>query len=150
MKGNITMAIDKSSERRNATRQQIEHMLEERTQLLGLLIKASSLDGERLEPRDEELLDEFCQVVTDYVAAGHFGLYQRIAEGKERRQEVANIASSIYPQIEESTQQALEFSEKYRAGSSNYANLANDLSSLGMALATRIELEDNLISSILE
>ena len=144
------MSSDKSIERRNASRQQIEHMLEERAQLLGLLIQASRLDGERLEHRDEQLLDEFCQVVTDYVAAGHFGLYQRITEGKERRQEVANIARSIYPQIEQSTQQALEFSEKYRAGASNYANLANDLSSLGMALANRIELEDNLITSILE
>src|SRR5690606_25008359 len=136
------MSSDKATERRNATRQQIEHMLEERTQLLALLVKASGLDEDGLDTQDEELLEEFCQVLTDYMAAGHFGLYQRIAEGKERRREVANIARSIYPQIEQSTQLALEFSEKYRAGSSNYTNLANDLSSIGETLATRIELED--------
>ncbi len=143
------MSSDKAAERRNATRQQIEHMLTERTQLLALLVEASSLDGDDLDTQDEELLEEFCQVLTDYVAAGHFGLYQRIAEGKERRQEVANIARSIYPQIEQSTQLALEFSEKYRAGSSNYTNLANNLSSVGEALAARIELEDKLIAKIL-
>jgi regulator of sigma D len=143
------MSSDKATERRNATRQQIEHMLEERTQLLALLVKASGLDEDGLDTQDEELLEEFCQVLTDYMAAGHFGLYQRIAEGKERRREVANIARSIYPQIEQSTQLALEFSEKYRAGSSNYTNLANDLSSIGETLATRIELEDKLIAKIL-
>jgi regulator of sigma D len=125
-------------------------MLEERAQLLALLIQVSNLDGSHLEPQDEELLEEFCQVVTDYVAAGHFGLYQRIAEGRERRQEVADLASNIYPQIEKSTQQVLEFSEKYSAGNnSHHGSLAEDLSRLGEILAGRIELEDKLISAIL-
>ena len=144
------MSSDKATERRNATRQQIEHMLEERTQLLALLVKASGLDGDGVDTQDEELLEEFCQVLTDYVAAGHFGLYQRIAEGKERRQDVASIAGGIYPQIEKSTQQALEFSEKYSTGNTvNYSNLSNDLSGVGEALAARIELEDKLIAKIL-
>jgi len=144
------MSSDKSTERRNATRQQIEHLLEERTQLLALLIKVSNLDENGLDTQDEELLEEFCQVLTDYVAAGHFGLYQRIAEGKERRQEIASIAGSFYPQIEQSTQQALEFSEKYSSGNTdNYTKLSNDLSRVGEALAARIELEDQLITKIL-
>lgn len=144
------MPSGKSKDRRNATRQQIEHMLAERAQLLALLMQASGLGGENPEPADEELLEEFCQVVTDYVAAGHFGLYERIAEGKERRQDVADIARNIYPRIEQSTQLALEFSEKYSAGNDrSYANLSGDLSSLGEVLAARIELEDQLISRIL-
>jgi regulator of sigma D len=144
------MSSAESTERRNATRQQIEHMLAERQQLLGLLIQASNLKGDNLELQDKELLEEFCQVLTDYVAAGHFGLYERIAEGRERRQEVANISRNIYPRIEESTQQALEFSEKYSTReNSNNTNLANDLSRLGELLVARIELEDQLISKIL-
>jgi len=144
------MSSAESTERRNATRQQIEHMLAERQQLLGLLIQASNLKGDSLELQDKELLEEFCQVLTDYVAAGHFGLYERIAEGRERRQEVANISRNIYPRIEESTQQALEFSEKYSTReNSNNTNLANDLSRLGELLVARIELEDQLISKIL-
>ena len=144
------MASGRSTERRNAARQQIEHMLAERRQLLALLLQASNLDAGSMESQDEELLVEFCEVLVDYVAAGHFGLYERIAKGKERRQDVASIAKNIYPQIEQSTQQALAFSEKYSAGNKNiHANLTNDLSSLGMILAVRIDLEDQLIASIL-
>lgn len=144
------MASGRSTERRNAARQQIEHMLAERRQLLALLLQASNLDAGSMESQDEELLVEFCEVLVDYVAAGHFGLYERIAKGKERRQDVASIAKNIYPQIEQSTQQALAFSEKYSAGNKNiHANLTNDLSSLGMILAVRIDLEDQLIARIL-
>ena len=144
------MPADKTSERRNAARQQIEHMLAERRQLLALLLQASNLDTGGRESQDEELLEEFCEVLVDYVAAGHFGLYERIAKGKERRMDVASIAKSIYPQIEQSTQQALKFSEKYSADNKCHdANLTNDLSSLGVTLATRIELEDQLIVKIL-
>ncbi len=144
------MLSGKSTERRNAARQQIEHMLAERRQLFALLLQASNLDADSLEPQDEELLVEICEVVVDYVAAGHFGLYERIAQGKERRQDVASIAKNIYPQIAQSTQQALEFSEKYSTGNKNHhANLTNDLSSLGMILAARVELEDQLIARIL-
>jgi regulator of sigma D len=145
------MSSGRSEERRNAATQQIEHMLAERRQLLALLLQASNLDAGSLEPQDEELLEEFCEVLVDYVAAGHFGLYERIAKGKERRQDVASIAKNIYPQIEQSTQQALKFSEKYSADNKNhYANLTNDLSSLGVILATRIDLEDQLIAKILD
>jgi len=144
------MASDKSTERRNAARQQIEHMLAERRQLLALLLQASNLDADSLESQDDELLQEFCEVLVDYVAAGHFGLYERISKGKERRQDVASIAKNIYPQIEQSTQQALAFSEKYSTGNKNNdANLTNDLSSLGVTLAVRIDLEDQLITRIL-
>ena len=144
------MSSDKSTERRNAARQQIEHMLAERRQLLALLLQVSNLDADSLGSHDDELLEEFCEVLVDYVAAGHFGLYERIAKGKERRQDVASIAKNIYPQIEQSTQQALAFSEKYSAGNkNNHTNLTNDLSSLGMILAVRIDLEDQLIARIL-
>src|SRR5690554_372551 len=100
------MTSQKSGNRRDTTRLQIEHMLAERRQLLALLVQVSNLDGKNPGQQDVDLLEEFCQVVTDYVAAGHFGLYGRIAEGRERRQEIAAIASSIYPQIEMTTQQA--------------------------------------------
>ena len=144
------MSSSESTERRNATKQQIEHMLAERQQLFALLLQLSNLKVDSLESQDEELLAELCEVVVDYVAAGHFGLYERIAKGKERRQDVASIAKNIYPQVEQSTQQALEFSEKYSTcNKKNYTNLTNDLSSLGIILAMRIELEDQLIVKIL-
>ena len=142
---------DKTSDRRSSSSHLIQNMLDERKQLLGLWLQTSVLEPDKLEPEDHELLEEFCQVLVDYIAAGHFGLYERIAAGKERRQGVAETAKKIYPKIEKTTQFALEFSEKYNSENNNKAvgNLSKDLSVLGEMLSTRLELEDQLIARIL-
>ena len=92
-------------------------------------------------------LEEFDQVLVDYIAAGHFGLYERIAEGKERRKAVSNLAIEIYPRIKQTTEIALAFDEKYNSENDqqDLSKLQGDLSHLGEELATRIELEDQLI-----
>ena len=145
------MQTDNKNERRSSSRHLIENMLGERKQLLALWLQASNLEPAHFEPEDQDLLEEFCQVLVDYIAAGHFGLYERIAAGKERRQTVAGTAKQIYPRIEKSTQFALEFNEKYSAENTNktYDNLSKDLSSLGELLSARMELEDQLIEKML-
>lgn len=145
------MESENRKERRSSSNTLIENMLNERKQLLALWLQTSSLDPASLEPEDQDLLEEFCQVLVDYIAAGHFGLYERIVEGKERRREAAETASKIYPVIEKSTQIALEFNEKYSVenNSKGFRNLSKDLSSLGELLSTRMELEDQLIATIL-
>lgn len=145
------MQLDETKERRKESNHVVQSMLDERRQLLTLLMNVSSITETQLEPEDEELLEEFCQVLVDYIAAGHFGLYDRISNGRERRTTVAKIADSIYPEIQRSTQLALAFSERYKAENSNrtFTELANDLSHLGESLTTRFELEDRLIASML-
>lgn len=145
------METKSKKERRSSSNHLIENMLGERKQLLALWLQTSSLGSASLEPEDQDLLEEFCQVLVDYIAAGHFGLYERIVEGKERRADVSEIAQNIYPTIEKSTQLALEFNEKYSVENNNktFSNLSKDLSSLGELLTTRMELEDQLIEKIL-
>jgi regulator of sigma D len=96
-------------------------------------------------------LEEFNQVLVDYIAAGHFGLYQRIAEGNERRKAVIELAAQIYPRIEQTTEIALAFDEKYNPenNENELHNFEEDLSMLGEELTTRIELEDQLINLLL-
>lgn len=146
------MQLDGTKERRRASNHMVHNMLDERRQLLALLMNISGISGTELEPEDEELLEEFCQVLVDYIASGHFGLYDRITNGNERRSPVSEIADDIYPEIERSTRLALAFSERYKAENSNksYAGLAGDLSRLGESLTTRMELEDRLIASMLD
>jgi regulator of sigma D len=138
-------------DRRTSTNHLIENMLDERNKILSLLLQVSAMNQANPGQEDRDLLEELCQLLVDYIAAGHFGLYNRIAEGKERRKDIANIANKIYPKIEESTQQALEFSEKYNTETSNKTlqDLAGDLSILGELLAIRIYLEDRLIARVL-
>lgn len=145
------MQKNQKKDRRRPSSHLIENMLDERNKILLLLLQVSEMNKENPGQEEKELLDEFCQLLVDYVAAGHFGLYERIAEGKERRRDIAALASKIYPKIEASTQQALEFSEKYNTEISNktLSGLSMDLSILGELLANRIDLEDRLISRIL-
>ena len=140
-----------TKQRRKQSSHLINSMLAERNQLLSLLLRSSQIEEDNPVEEDEELLEEFCQVLVDYIAAGHFGLYERIVDGRERRESIADLAKNVYPEIERTTQLALEFSEKYKSENKgrNYTKLPNDLSILGELLTTRIELEDRLITSML-
>ena len=61
------------------------------------------------------------------------------------------MAESIYPRIAETTDAAVNFNDKYEtlAEDELKTHLENDLSKLGEELAMRIELEDRLISSMI-
>ena len=139
-------------ERRGGTSELISNMLTERNQLLALLLQASSMETGNGEDLDRELLNEFCQVLVDYIASGHFGLYERIVEGTERRRSVADLAVKLYPRIEKTTQAALAFNEKYDADREDIdtSRLHEELSVLGEELTNRIELEDQIIKKLSE
>lgn len=98
----------------------------------------------------EDVVREFCQVLVDYIAAGHFTLYERIANGQERRKSVKDVAAAVYRQLEDTTQAALDFNDCYQdpAATSDLARLSDHLSKLGEQLALRIELEDRLLLAI--
>jgi regulator of sigma D len=141
-----------TQERRGSSTKLIANMLAERKQLLGLLLQASNMSRENTDELDHDLLDEFCQMLVDYIAAGHFGLYERIVEGTERRKSVAKLAVNLYPLIDEATQIALVFNEKYSADRMNIdlKQLHKDLSVLGESLTSRIDYEDQLIQKLSE
>ncbi len=94
------------------------------------------------------LLQEFCEALVDYTASAHFQMYRYIEEDTERRQSVRDLADEVYPRIAESTQQILDFNEKYDCEDhcDNLTTLDKDLSFLGEALADRIQLEDRMVS----
>lgn len=139
-------------ERRGGTSELISNMLTERNQLLALLLQASSMGTGNGADLDRELLNEFFQAMVDYIASGHFGLYERIVEGTERRRSVADLAVKLYPRIEKTTQAALAFNEKYDADRENIdtSRLHEELSILGEELTNRIELEDQIIKKLSE
>ena len=64
---------------------------------------------------------------------------------------VAELALQVYPRIDQATQIALEFNEKYNPENRiNMSKLTQDLSLVGEELANRIELEDQLIGLLQE
>ncbi len=144
--------ISEIQERRAGSQELIQHMLKERNQLLSLLLQVSSDSSTASSSQLETDLEEFIQVLVDYIAAAHFGLYERIVEGKERRKAVSDLAMEIYPRIEQSTQIALAFDEKYNPENKDRTldQFPEDVSMLGEELTTRIELEDRLIKLLIE
>ncbi|MAV31424.1 MAG: Rsd/AlgQ family anti-sigma factor [Cycloclasticus sp.] len=136
---------------RSQTSGLIDELLEERKQVWSLYCSVSGIDEYQGQKTIEELLQEFCQLTIDYISLGHFGVYQRILEGNERRKSVLTAAERIYPNISAATEAVLDFSEKYQKTTPAMIlnELANDLSSVGEHLANRIELEDELIGEML-
>lgn len=144
--------LEDTQERRTTSNKLIQEMLTERNQLLSLLLQVSAEGADAGCVKSVADLEEFNQVLVDYIAAGHFGLYERISEGNERRKAMLELAAEIYPRIEQTTEIALAFDEKYNP-ENNEAELHNfdkDLSILGEELTTRIELEDKLINLLLK
>ncbi len=135
-------------ERRNRSRDLIKAMVVARKDTLSLYSRLGEFQPNGSNTAAVfDLLQRFCQALIDYTARAHFQLYRHIEEKTERRAEVLDIAERIYPRIAELTQTIVDFNDKYdcEPHSDNLKKLSDDLSQLGMALADRIELEDQLI-----
>lgn len=140
-----------AQDRRSGTRALIDKMLAERQQMLVLYERVAGIEPYAAESASDELLQEFSQILVDYIATGHFGLYGRIAEGKERRRGVLSLAEELYPRIADTTEAAVAFNDAFENLDENGREdeLARLLSELGEELAVRIELEDKLIAEVL-
>jgi len=147
----MPQASETDPRRREQTRKLIEDMLKERQQMLVLLWELSKLDFATVDAPTLEMLQDFQELLVDYIAAGHFGLYQRISEGTERRKAVLDVAREIYPRIASTTDVAVEFTERYERPDEALVRdkLTQDLSVLGEMVSNRLELEDRLILAML-
>ena len=149
------MSSQVATERRTRTRKEIKQLIDERKSVLS---QCYSLAKYTEDPDNDfsitlELLEEFCQELVDYMATGHFELYRRIEEGSERRDEIIKLAEEIMPRINDTTQIAVAFNDLYEHTTDINENaikqLPNHLTRLGKELVTRIELEDQLINTLL-
>ena len=129
----------------------IDELIQERQQVWSLYCKVADMKPFTSEQPIQNLLNEFCQILIDYISLGHFGIYQRIIEGNERRNAVLRAAETIYPEIAETTEAAVSFNDKYVKPNNSeiIESLEQDLSILGEKLAQRIDAEDQLCSVML-
>ena len=99
---------------------------------------------------DADKLRGFCQVMVDYTAMGHFEVYQRIIEKKERRRAVREVAAEVYPAIAETTDFLVDFNDKYDDFESdkNFKLDTDELFRLGDIIAIRSELEDQILAAL--
>jgi len=125
----------------------IDRWLEERQAMLVQYCALSGLDQDLSDLQRGEKLRSFCQILVDYVSAGHFEVYdQLIKEGREFDDaEALQEASKLYDTIDTTTERLLDFNDKYLE-TDDLSSLTADLSQLGEALEVRFSTEDRLIS----
>ncbi|MDH3635047.1 MAG: sigma D regulator [Gammaproteobacteria bacterium] len=147
----IAEKISAEENRRTRQTQTINNLLQERQQVLVSMCELAELETGEVPP-DTVIhnLRSFNQRLVDYTALGHFEIYERIIDGKERRGNIKRVADRVYPLISDTTQVIVDFNDKYDGVDEpeSLADLYTDLSSIGEAMAERIESEDMLLREI--
>lgn len=133
-----------AQERWGGVHQLIDRWLCERRELVGafaeLVQKVPAVEAREVQ--------RFCQILLDYVSAGHFEVYEQLASearafGDERG---LQLAKQIYPRLQVITEAALAFNDRCDTGDCREdADFGDELKRLGQHLHERFELEDCLI-----
>jgi regulator of sigma D len=125
----------------------IDHWLQERQEMLVQYCAiGGAAQGEDSEARGDRLRG-LCQILVDYVSAGHFEIYdQLIKEGREFDDEEAlHEAGKLFTLVDKTTEKLLDFNDKYLE-TDDLSSLDEDLSNLGETLEIRFSAEDRMIS----
>ena len=124
----------------------IDRWLQERQDMLVQYCALGSLNQSNNELRGDTLRT-LCQILVDYVSAGHFEIYdQLMKEGREFDDEEAlHEAGALFTVIDNTTEELLDFNDKYLE-TDDLTSLDSDLSKLGQTLETRFTAEDGMIS----
>lgn len=137
---------ESARERWGGVSELVDRWLQERKDLLVLYCGLSARESDNSEEEHEQGVRKFCQILVDYVSAGHFEVYEQLMlEGQEFGDtEALEKAKIHYQTIDGTTEHILDFNDKYQE-TDDLTSFIKDLSSLGEALATRFEAEDTMI-----
>lgn len=129
----------------------IDKWLKERQELIVRLCDLSVASGGSQENKVEKF-QSFCQILVDYVSVGHFEVYEQlISEAAQYDNSGLELAKKIIPRIEQSTEIALAFNDRFddiHKVDDGIEGLIEGLETLGRKLEERFELEDKLIESL--
>lgn len=146
--------VEKAQQKWGGSHTVIDKWLNERQKLIVLYCKIAGFSPTAQKEHalpEPTLIEDFCQILMDYLSAGHFEVYDDIAKAfEEKGTESQQLASNLYPLISNTTDIALDFNDKYaEVGEEDLlADFDNDLSTLGEALEVRFSLEDELIDNL--
>lgn len=127
--------------------------LQERQSLILLLCAAHGLH--EITPKETPTavkIQAFCQIMMDYISAGHFEIYDKLMqEAEDFGEDGISLMREIYPKIDASTETVLKFNDKYSTPGKCEEfchDLSVDLSEIAERLSGRFELEDQLIEAL--
>jgi len=147
----IAKKVSAENNRRFRMEKTINELLTERQEVLVAMCELAEMESKNVDAESViENLKNFSQTLVDYTALGHFEIYERIIDGKERRVKVNRVADQVYPSISTTTEYIVEFNDKYDGADDpeSLTNLYKDLSFIGETIAQRIESEDKLLNEM--
>ncbi len=129
----------------------IDKWLRERQELIVRYCDLTARSGGSADQRCAQY-QEFCQVLVDYVSAGHFEVYgQLIEEAREFGDGGEALADKVMPAIDRTTEVALNFNDKFddiHRVDDGLGVLDTEIAALGQVLEERFSLEDTLIEQL--
>ena len=139
-----------AKERWGGVNELIDKWLMERQTLIVKFYDISTNPGSSQENMAERL-QTFCQLLVDYVSVGHFEIYdQLLSEADEfNNEQVKALAARVIPLIQETTEVALDFNDSFddiNKVDDGIAKMLDEMENLGTTLASRFELEDQMIA----
>lgn len=145
---------EQAQQRWGGEHEAVDRWLHERQQLLVRYFQLAGLppystDQQQL-PSAESIRD-FCELLMDYVSAGHFEVYDHIVRAdSEHTEHMLKLADEVYPKIADSTDLALNFNDQFgdACDQTDYSKFDRQLSQLGEALELRMEYEDQLLQNL--
>ncbi len=148
----MSAVMHETPDRRQHNHHLVSELQQGRSQVWSLYCEIADLKPFSASSEIHATLTQFSQLLVDYVSLGHFGIYEYLLSGNERREKVLTAAKSIYPEFSRTTEAVIAFNDKYDDNKNSFktAGLEADLSVLGEDLAKRIELEDELCRLVLK
>jgi regulator of sigma D len=138
-----------AKERWGGVSELIDRWLKERQELIVRFCDLTNMEEFTDVDHGVRSFTEFCQILLDYMSAGHFEVYEQLLiEAKEFNDGGIDLANRLYPQIQETTEAALDFNDLFDntpEDAEDLRNLKPALSRLGERLEERFELEDMMI-----
>ncbi len=136
-----------AQERWGGVNELIDRWLAERQELLVIFCGLSGVKS--FPDNDREYgpkLRKVCQLLVDYVSAGHFEVYDNLIQEGRQFDDTEGLkkAAEFYQIVDSTTETLLDFNDKY-VEIDDLSTLVSDLSHMGEMLANRFEAEDKMI-----
>lgn len=91
------------------------------------------------------ILNEFCELLMDYVSRGHFEIYEKLQLAiSQQEANLKRVPADWLTSLLSTTGTCLDFNDKYEL-TSHLGQLEADLSNLALQLAQRLDFEDKII-----
>ena len=126
----------------------IDRWLKERYDLLTLFSQLEKIEVfDSNDPEQGVKLQLFCELMVDYLSTGHFEVFAQLEREGEEFEDREGLVQGrdILALIDETTERALEFNDKYQE-TDDLDSLAGDLGDLQQTLCPRFEAENQMIS----